>query len=128
MKFLLDTCTFLWLVRGDPALSPVARKEILEPTNELFLSVISSWEIGVKHSLGKLALPTAPSLFVPRERERHRIESLPLGESAALAASSLPPHHKDPFDRLLLGQALATGLVLLTPDPLMKPYAVPLLW
>jgi len=85
-------------------------------------------EIGVKSSLGKLSLPFQPSILVPRETRRHRILSWPLQEAAALVASGLPQHHKDPFDRLLIGQALVEGLTLLTPDPLIKQYPVITLW
>lgn len=128
VKALLDTCTFLWLVRGDSSLSSPARAVIADPSNEIFLSAVSAWEIGVKFGLGKLELPVEPSIFVPRERSRHRLVSLPVDETASLAASSLPLQHKDPFDRLLVGQALSLGLTLLTPDPLIAQYAVPVLW
>jgi PIN domain nuclease of toxin-antitoxin system len=128
LKILLDTCSFLWLIRGDPQLSRVATESIVDPTHEVFLSVVSAWEIGVKFSLGKLALPVAPSVLVPRERGRHRLESLALQERATLVASELPAHHKDPFDRLLVGQCLADGLTLVSPDPLLRPYPVPILW
>ena len=68
MRVLLDTCTFLWLVRGDPALSPVARGTIADAANELYLSVVTAWEICVKFGLGKLSLPAGPEVFVARER------------------------------------------------------------
>ena len=128
LNALLDTCTFLWLVRGDSNLSATARAVIEDPANEIFLSAASAWEIGVKYGLGKLPLPLAPSLFVPRERTRHRLVSLPLDEMASLTASGLPSLHKDPFDRLLIGQALTRGMTLLTPDPLIAQYAVPVTW
>lgn len=128
MKTLLDTCTFLWLVRGDHHLSSTVRAVISDPTNEVFLSAVSAWEIGVKFGLGKLSLPIEPIFFIPRERKRHRLASLPIDESASLIASGLPLHHKDPFDRLLVGQALSRGLTLLTPDPLIAQYTVPLVW
>lgn len=128
MNCLLDTCAFLWLVRGDQSLSPRARELVVNPRNRVFLSAISAWEIGVKHGLGRLQLPIEPIVFVPRERERHRIELLSLDENASLCATTLPLHHKDPFDRLLVGQALAGGLTLLTPDPLIRLYNVPTDW
>lgn len=128
MKALLDTCTFLWLVRNDPALSQPAREIVADPANDIYLSAVSAWEIGVKFGLGKLDLPTEPSLFVPRERNRHRLMSLAVDETASLLASALPILHKDPFDRLLIGQALGQGLTLLTPDPLIHLYAVPVTW
>ena len=128
MNTLLDTCTFLWLVRGDSALGPKARAIISDPANGVFLSAASAWEIGVKFSLGKLSLPVEPTVFVPRERNRHRLSSLAVDEYSSLMASSLPAHHKDPFDRLLVGQALTGGLTILTPDPMISAYAVPVLW
>ena len=128
LNVLLDTCAFLWMVRGDSNLSPTAHAVIANPSNEIFLSAVSAWEIGVKYGLGKLALPVEPIVFIPRERHRHRLVSLPIDESASLTASSLPFHHKDPFDRLLIGQALSRGLTLLTPDPVIAQYTVPLLW
>lgn len=128
MKYLLDTCTFLWLIRGDSALSVSAREAILDTTNEVYLSVVSAWEIGVKFGLGKLALPSPPAILVMRERQRHQLESLPLVEGAALTASGLPLHHRDPFDRLLIGQALHEGLTILSPDSLLKPYNISIQW
>lgn len=128
LRYLLDTCTFLWLIRGDRALSGPARTAILDTTNEAYLSVVSAWEIGVKFGLGKLELPFSPQALVARERVRHELESLPLVEGAALTASALPLHHRDPFDRLLVGQALHEGLTILSPDPLLEPYGVSLLW
>lgn len=128
MRLLLDTCTFLWLVRGDPSLSPVAHDLIVDPANEALLSVVSAWEIGVKFALGKLSLPVPPGILVPRERRRHALEALPLGEEAALVASGLPPHHRDPFDRLLVGQAIIEGALLLTPDPLVSQYGAFVRW
>ena len=125
---MLDTCAFLWLIRGDASLSPAARRIISEAENEIYLSSVSAWEIGVKYNLGKLQLPVEPSIFVPRETTRHRIQPLDLSHSAALAASNLPLHHKDPFDRLLVGQALVEGLIILSPDPLVQKYAAPICW
>jgi PIN domain nuclease of toxin-antitoxin system len=101
---------------------------IADPANDVFLSAASAWEIGVKFGLGKLSLPVDPILFVPRERTRHRLTSLAVDEIASLIASTLPVHHKDPFDRLLIGQALSRGLTILTPDPMISSYDVPVLW
>lgn len=128
MNVLLDTCTFLWIVRGDPSLSKRAIEVYADPRNNAYLSVVTAWEIGVKFMLGKLDLPADPVVFIPRERLRHRLESLVVNETDALTASALPIHHKDPFDRLLVGQALSHGLTLLTPDPLIAQYPVPVVW
>jgi PIN domain nuclease of toxin-antitoxin system len=128
MKLLLDTCTFLWIVTADEALSPAARDLFADPANDVFLSAVSAWEIALKHSLGKLPLPRPPSVLVPEERKRHRIEPLPLDETAALASAKLPELHKDPFDRMLVCQAIMGGLTLLTPDPLVTQYPVAAVW
>src|SRR5687768_11119687 len=125
MRVLLDTCTFLWIVTGDAALSAKAREVFAQPSNEVYLSVVSAWEIAVKNALGKLPLPVPPSALVPAQRARHQIESLPLDESSALAVARLPGLHRDPFDRILTCQAIMGGLTLLTPDPLISQYPVP---
>jgi PIN domain nuclease of toxin-antitoxin system len=89
---------------------------------------VSALEIAIKHSLGKLPLPRPPSVIVPEERARHRIEPLPLDETAALASAKLPELHKDPFDRMLVCQAIMGGLTLLTPDPLVTQYPAAAVW
>lgn len=128
MRLLLDTCTFLWAVAGDAALSATARSAFLDPTNDVYLSAASAWEIALKYSLGKLPLPQPPGVFVPRERQRHQVSPLPLDEAATLAIARLPDLHKDPFDRILICQAIMGGLTLLTPDSLIGQYPVPTLW
>ncbi len=128
MKLLLDTCTFLWVTRGDAQLSAAAAALFRDPANEVFLSAVSAWEIAVKHRLGKLPLPDLPARYVPRERERHGIEALPLGEADTLMLDRLPPVHTDPFDRLLVCQAIQHGLTLLTPDAQIHRYPVAVHW
>jgi PIN domain nuclease of toxin-antitoxin system len=128
LRILLDTCAFLWLVEGDAALSPRAREAIVDPSNEVFLSPVSTWEIVVKHALGRLGLRVAPGRYVPEQRELHRIESLPLTELAALQVSKLPSLHRDPFDRMLAAQSVAEACVIATPDPLLRQYPVVAIW
>ena len=128
MKLLLDTCTFLWVVRGDAHLSTDAMALFRDPANEVWLSSVSAWEIAVKHQLGKLPLADAPGVYVPRERQRHGIDSLPVTEADTLMLEKLPPLHADPFDRLLICQAIQQGLVLLTPDPMVHRYPVAVRW
>ena len=127
MNILLDTCEFLWLITGDSKLSLKVSSAILNPENRIFLSVVSAWEISVKHGLGKLDLPEAPSRFVPRQRELHFIESLPLDEASIYQLPNLPALHRDPFDRMLICQSLAHSLTLASSDPLVRQYAVSLL-
>ena len=128
MNLLLDTCTFLWIATGDESLSSSARRLFADPTNQVFLSAVSAWEIAVKHSLGRLPLPRPPSVLVPEQRRRHQIQPLLLDEAAALFCAKLPELHKDPFDRMLICQAIMGGLTLLTPDQLISQYPVATSW
>jgi len=128
VRILLDTCTFLWLITDDTALPASARNVFVDPDNDVYLSAVSVWEIAVKHSLGKLPLPASPDRFIPSQRESHGITSLPLEEQAVLYLSKLPQLHRDPFDRVLVCQAIQHELTLLTPDPLITQYAVRTAW
>lgn len=128
MRLLLDTCTFLWIILDSPELSPGARELFSDQGNEVFLSVASTWEIIVKHRLGRLPLPEQPRLFLPRQRRQHGVHSLPIEEDAVLQLARLPDYHRDPFDRILICQAIAHGLVLLTPDPAVTQYPVRTAW
>ena len=87
MRILLDTCEFLWLVAGDAKLSPQVISAVRDPQNEVFLSVVSFWEISLKHSLGKLPLPQPPAQFVPQQREKHLLAPLALDEAAVAELS-----------------------------------------
>jgi len=127
VKILLDTCEFLYLISGDPKLSSRALSAILDPQNSVFLSAVSFWEISVKHGLGKLVLPEPPSEFVTKQRKLHRIESLSLDELSVAQLPGLPAVHRDPFDRMLICQALAHGLTLASSDPLIHQYPVTIL-
>lgn len=128
MRLLLDTCTFLWIVGGTSDLSPAARQAFADPANEAFLSAASAWEIAVKHRLGRLPLPMPAETFVPAQRAAHGLEPLPVDEEAALHVGKLPDLHRDPFDRILVAQAMVGGLVLLTPDERIREYPVRTLW
>jgi len=122
VSLLLDTCTFLWWAAGDPGVPESVRERLRDPDEPVFLSAVSAWEVCVKHALGKLSLPLAPSDYVPDRRKRFGISALPLEEADALCISKLPPLHRDPFDRMLVSQAIARGLTLVTPDPLVRAY------
>ena len=128
MRLLLDTVTFLWITLSDPRLSERTRQLFADPANEVFLSVVSSWEMAVKHSLGRLPLPAPPEKFVVTQRELHGIQALPLAEESALYVTRLPKLHADPFDRMLICQAIVHGLVLLSPDDQIAQYPVRVLW
>lgn len=128
MRLLLDTCTFLWIVAGDDSLSDAAKEAFVDPANEVYLSVVSAWEIAVKAALGKLELAARPDKLVPEQRTAHHIESLPLNEKAVLLLGRLPTPHRDPFDRMLVCQALEEGLTIVTPDEQIAAYPVDVLW
>jgi PIN domain nuclease of toxin-antitoxin system len=128
MKLLIDTSAFLWFLTSDRRLSEAAAAAIRAPENDAWLSAVSFWEILVKHQLGRLPLPAPPSSYIPKQRKRHGIPSLALRERAMAHLPKLPPHHKDPFDRMLVCQSLEHGLVLVTSDPLLCAYPVKTLW
>ena len=128
MKLLLDTCTFLWLVSGSPRLSKAAAAAFLNSGNERHLSAASAWEIAVKHALGRLPLPAKPEIYIPQLREKSGIEALAIQEESALYTSRLPKLHSDPFDRILVAQAIVHGMVVLTPDDAIAQYGVRVLW
>ena len=128
MRILLDTCTFLWIITDAPELSTRASKQFREPTNEVFLSPVSTLEISIKYAIGRLPLPETPETFIPTQREHHGIETFPLEENAALHLARLPQLHKDPFDRILICQAIIHGMVIMTPDELILQYAIQSIW
>lgn len=128
MRLLLDTCTFLWIAADAPQLSRRSRELFAAPEHEVFLSSVSAWEIAVKTALGRLPLPEPCDRFVPAVREAHAIAPLPLDETACLLLPRLPAVHRDPFDRMLVCQAMAGGLVLLTPDLDIARYPVRTEW
>ena len=98
------------------------------PDSEVFLSAASAWEIAVKHALGRLPLPAPPAQFVTSQREAHGVTPLPIDEESALHVSRLPPLHRDPFDRMLVSQAIVHGLIIVTPDPLVSQYPARTMW
>lgn len=127
MRLLLDTHVFLWYILADPQLPSVFRDAIRDPSNEAYLSVASVWEAVIKHTLGKLPLPEPPATYLPRQREAHRIASLPIEEAELGFLAALPSLHRDPFDRVLIAQALQHGLTMVTVDDAVRMYSVPLL-
>lgn len=128
MTLLLDTCTFLWLASDDPRLPLHTRRECRSPNNAVYLSALSALEIAIKYRLGRLTLPEPPDRFVSRARERLRIEPLPFNEQDAAHDALLPDHHRDPFDRGLVSQAVLRGMTIVTPDADIAKYPAPILW
>ena len=127
MKLLLDTHIFLWYISGDTKLPTAMRDSIRAPSNEVYLSVASVWEAIVKYQLGKLWLPQPAAQYLPHQRERHKIASLPLDEASVARLETLPSLHRDPFDRMLICQALQHQLVIVTVDGAIKGYPVAVL-
>lgn len=127
MRILLDTHIFLWFISGDAQLSTNVRDAIRDPDNEVYLSSVSVWEAIVKHQLGKLPLPESPETYLPRQRELHQIASLALDENSVIQLAKLPPLHRDPFDRMLICQALQNGLTIATVDTAVRAYSVSVL-
>jgi PIN domain nuclease of toxin-antitoxin system len=127
MRLLLDTHIFLWFLSGDGKLSAKHRRAIAEPSNDVFLSVASIWEAIIKFQLGKLALPQSPEILMPVERDSYNIGSLAIDERSISYLAQLPALHSDPFDRIILAQALQYGLTIVTADRQMLTYPVPTL-
>ena len=128
MRLLLDTCTFLWLAADAPELSSTARDSCRDPGNEVFLSAVSVWEIAIKYRLGRLALPEPPARYVVSRRTWLHIEPLAFDEASAVHDALLPAHHRDPFDRALVSQAILGGMSIVTPDTEIGRYPAPVLW
>jgi PIN domain nuclease of toxin-antitoxin system len=124
MRVLLDTQSWLWMAAAPDRLSHTARVTVEDADNELFLSAASAWEIAIKHALGKLQLPEAPVSYVPTRMRLLRTSPLPIEHGHALRVNLLPPHHRDPFDRLLVAQALEERMPVLTSDPVFASYNV----
>jgi PIN domain nuclease of toxin-antitoxin system len=128
MKLLLDTCTFLWLVLEPQRLSRPALENFQDNSIACYLSVVSEWEIGMLVDLGRLTLNKPVHEYVPEQRTQHRIALLSLDEQAALYTPQLPKLHRDPFDRMLVSQAIVHDLAIITPDRLISHYPVATIW
>jgi PIN domain nuclease of toxin-antitoxin system len=127
MRILLDTHIFLWFINGSTQLSTDVRDAIRDPDNEVYLSSVSVWEAIVKYQLGKLPLPEPPETYLPKQRDLHQIASLALDESSVVQLAKLPPLHRDPFDRMLICQALQNNLTIATVDAAVRGYSVSVL-
>jgi PIN domain nuclease of toxin-antitoxin system len=124
VKVLIDTHVLLWWLTDDPRLTPAADALLRDPATDVYVSVASLWEIGIKHASGRLPLSKPPGAFLPDVLAACRFEILPIRAPHAYAAAALPPHHKDPFDRMLIAQSLVEGLPVITDDPWFRPYGV----
>jgi PIN domain nuclease of toxin-antitoxin system len=128
MKFLLDTSVFLWALSEEYKLNPAAQEILKSSTSELYFSAVGSWEIAIKFALGSLPLPKAPSEYIPHALRAWALRALDITHEHALRAGELPVHHRDPFDRMLIAQALSEQMTLLTADRGFQKYKVDLIF
>jgi len=128
MRLLLDTHAFLWFIMGSSNLSANARALIEDQANESFLSVAGLWEMAIKVSLGKLTLSDSLDVLIPQQLSLNGIELLNIQITHAAAVSTLPFHHRDPFDRLLIAQAIVEGMPVVSADTAFDAYPVNRLW
>jgi PIN domain nuclease of toxin-antitoxin system len=124
LKLLLDTHAALWFLSGDERLSDGARRQLLDAGNRVLLSAAVVWEISIKRSLGKLVVPDE---YVPLLLGAG-VHPLPVSVAHAAAVQGLPPHHRDPFDRMLVAQASVEGAAVVSRDEALRPYGVTLVW
>jgi PIN domain nuclease of toxin-antitoxin system len=128
VKLLLDTHVVLWLL-GDPdRIAAAVRRDIEDVSNAVIISAVSAWEIATKHAIGKLPLPESPQALMERAVVELRATDLAITRHHALRSASLPGHHRDPFDRLLVAQTVLEEATLVTADHLLPPYGAALLW
>jgi len=128
VNILIDTCAFVWVLQEPERLSAGAKDVFQSRDTTAYLSAVSVWELAVKYRLGKITLPDVPAVFVPEAMRRLNLEPLDLDVEAAVLAAELDDHHGDPFDRMLVCQALHHGLTILTPDRLIRRYGVSCVW
>jgi PIN domain nuclease of toxin-antitoxin system len=128
VRLLLDTHSFLWFIGGDEQLSDVAREVITDIDNDVLLSVASLWEIAIKVSIDKLALAKPFEELIPEQIALNEIEVHPIGLDALSLVAKLPFHHRDPFDRLIIAQAITGELPIVSKDGAFAQYPVDLIW
>jgi PIN domain nuclease of toxin-antitoxin system len=128
MQFLIDTHTFLWFVTDDSKLSKYALELIEDETNEAILSVATLWEIAIKFSIGKLTLSKPFQDFVDEQIQINEFRLLNIEPPHINIVSSLPLHHRDPFDRMIIAQAITENMAIISADPAFDAYGVSRLW
>ena len=128
MKLLLDTHSFIWFVEGNPQLSLNSRELIADPENQVFLSIVSIWEMAIKDGLGKLDLRQPLNELVATQISLNDISVLPLTVEHALYVRDLPLHHRDPFDRIIIGQGIIEGLPVISIDEVFDRYGISRIW
>ena len=124
MSFLLDTHCWLWLQTDRERFDVELLETLASPSTGRYLSAASVWEIAIKYAIGKLPLPEPPAIYVPERMRVSRVQELTITHAHALAVGALPPHHRDPFDRVLVAQAQVEGMTLVTADSTFARYDV----
>lgn len=127
MAYLLDTHALLWFLAGSPNLPASLKNLLKDPDQQIYTSLISFWEMAIKLQLGKLKLPESLEDLILKTRQV-QIEILPLNPQHILTLQTLPLHHRDPFDRILLAQCQSESLTLISKDEKLDAYGIPLLW
>lgn len=128
MRVLLDTHAFLWWVLEDPRLSTRARSVITAPENDVLVSAVSAWEIAIKSADARLDLPEPAQTYVPDRIAANRFRELQVTVAHAVRVADLPAIHRDPFDRLLVAQAQAEVIPIVSGDPAITQYDVDVVW
>lgn len=128
MKLLLDTHSFLWFVNGDMQLSVQARTLIEDLSNERFLSTASLWEMAIKHSTGKLQFSRPFDEFLSEQLSQNDVQITPITFQHTVVVASLPFHHRDPFDRMIIAQSIIEGMPIISIDGKLDAYGVSRLW
>jgi PIN domain nuclease of toxin-antitoxin system len=128
MKYLLDTMVWLWSVGPAQTIGTAGLEILASAQTEVYLSAASSWEIAIKTRLGKFQLPEAPGHYVPKRLAEQGIRSLPINQDHSLRAYDLPSHHSDPFDRIIIAQAIVEEMTVLTSDRVFEKYPIDVIW
>jgi PIN domain nuclease of toxin-antitoxin system len=128
VKLLLDTHAFLWWIHDDQSLGARARRAIANERNQCFLSVASCWEMAIKKGLGNLEIPEPIDAFIAEQLAANGFSLLPIDLRHVARVSRLAFHHRDPFDRLLVAQAMDEGMTIASADPMLEKYGIERLW
>lgn len=128
MKYLLDTMVWLWSVGPSKTIGTAGLEILASREEEIYLSAASSWEIAIKTRLGKFQLPEPPGRYVPKRLIDQGIRSLPINQDHSLKVYDLPLHHSDPFDRIIIAQAIVEDMVVLTSDRVFEKYPIDVVW
>lgn len=128
MRYLLDTHAFLWMAADPSKLSGKVRELVLTEDNALYLNAASGWEIALLQQIKRVELPDEPQRFIPQALQRLKVIPLPIGFPVAISAAMLPFLHRDPFDRIIIAEAIKEKMTVLTKDEMFKKYEIEVVW